>query len=465
MISMESASEIRVLNVQKKLTIAHLPRIERAAYLQKEPYIADKDNAIFSQFSLRLCSIHIRLIMKKLSIVFVVVVAIAKTGIAQELPNTRFELTRYRGMGGVDITLDDDTPANANLVGPSFNILGIGFETTVSNGIEAFEIAGKAASTSFNIDDDNRAESLRRLLLKLEEISSSIGGTDFNLEVRNRVDIAQFDLVLGDFNLHLGIYSKSFVAAELYIPDDIESGVDLSGPYLDFGAETDLVRAAFLSDNGLLTGYSYQFDLSQTRKISLGAQLRGVYRIRVPSQLVTAERRVSKDADLRAPDDPDEVEILRGFGFGIDLYSTLLLNDLKELAFGLYLEDLVAPIFYNDKSDELATPRLGVGTSIRPLWKRNGNDLLIVGLDVENIETLDPTVQIGAATIQGTKSVKIMPAMGLMLNRKSLFRTKSDIALSAGLSSTLAVVYLDLAIFYNFIRSTLDGSFYLGFRM
>jgi hypothetical protein len=383
---------------------------------------------------------------------------------ANDFGNSRVELTRYTSMGGVDITFDQDTPANANLAEPSFTLLGVGLETTVSRLITLADVGVEAASIDWYIDSSQQVESLRRLVYQLDQLSKLMGDSDSELEIRGRLDLPNGDIHIGDHSIHLGAYTRSFVAANIYVPRDIDTGIDLNGFYLDLGRKTDVVHIGLLADAGLAAGYGLQLPLSTQRRVAIGAQLRGFFRLR-SDQRVVMEQRVWSNENITAPDSAKDIEILRGWGAGIDLYTAFKFDDFIGTALGVYLEDALTNVWYNDGSTELVTPRLGIGASVRPLAKFNGNDPLVLGMDLENIQTFDPTLEVGAESILGGNKVQVIPNAGVAFNKKNLFRNKSDIAISAGVASNIAIFRLDLAIVYNIFRASVDGGLYMGVRL
>jgi hypothetical protein len=399
-----------------------------------------------------------------LYVVFFSILLVDRNVSAEEFGNSRVELMRYTSMGGVDITLDEDTPANANLAEPSFTVVGLGIETTISRFIGVADIGVEAANIDWYIDSSNQIESLHRLAYQLDQLSAMMDDPDVELEIRSRLDLPNGDIPIGDHSIHLGAYTRSFVAAGIYVPPDMGTGIDLNGFYLDLGEKTNVVHTGLVADAGLVAGYGFQLPLSKQRRVALGAQLRGFFRLR-SDQLVVMDQRVWSNENITAPESAGDIELLKGWGTGIDLYTAFKLDDLMGTVFGIYLEDAITPVWYNDGSTELVTPRLGMGVSVRPLDKWNGNDPLILGIDVENIQTFDPTLEIGAASVLGTKQFHVIPNLGAAFNKKNLFRDKSDVAISAGVASTIASFRLDLAILYNILRGSVDGGFYAGVRL
>jgi len=383
---------------------------------------------------------------------------------AEAFGNTRVELARYQSMGGVNIALDDDTPANASLAEPSFTVIGLGVVSTISQGLDAADIAIEAAYMDFYIDNENKVESLRKLLYRLEQLTALMGRKDLDLEVRSRIDLSQFDVPLGAQSLYFGAYGKTLLATGIYLPPDIGTGIDLQGPYLDFGSQTELVHFGLLNDLGIFSGYGRRFRISSEREVAVGAQVRGFFRLR-GDQVVVTDARVWYNDNIDEPRNTGDAKILQGWGFGLDLYGALKLDDWMGSVFGVYLEDTLTHVWYDDDSTELVTPRLGLGTSIRPLDKIRGNDPLILGIDIENIQSFKPVWEFGAASVWGTQTIHVIPSVGVAFNRRNLFQNKSDVALSTGLAYTIASFRLDFSVAYNIGRETVDGGFYMGVRI
>lgn len=372
----------------------------------------------------------------------------------------RFERSRYRAMGGVDIVNDYSTPANGALGGGlRLTVLGIDMYSTVSEGFRAARFGYDLWETTLP-DGLSTEDDLRELEEHLTDLVNRVKGSTFHLELQTRVDLLNFMINKGPWTVQIGGYSEGLGGARFHTPRRIQFVDAGADSYVDIGEDIHLLRAGARLDNGVALGVGYAIPFNErATQLAVGARFRGFYRVSLP------EHSVSSNAHIRTENDitfPREVSMERGWGFGLDLYTTLHFSeDLTGFRVGAYVEDVVTHVWRGDKNF-FVPPRFGVGFAwISPDGK------FTIGSDLERVEamrpTWTPTWQIGMSYRAGNEGFAIVPKLGFILNHRDIVTTDLSPAMTGGLELNLGVMNLGMVAEYHTATKAVNGGLSLLF--
>ena len=349
----------------------------------------------------------------------------------------RFERTHWRGMGGVDIAADPTTPANGALGGGlKLRIFSVDVYSTLSEGIRAartgYDIWDTRLPGTLQTDDD-----FRELQQSLRDISDQISGDTFILEFANRVELFNVLINTEKLSIQIGAYSEGIGGARFVTPPMIELREEGGSTYLEFGERTRVIRAGARQDSGLSLGLggSIALGAEDQFRLALGVRLRGFYRVLLPLADSWVDAQVYGPANI---DFPGASRMIRGFGFGTDLYASMHFSeDLTGFRIGAYLEDAFAYTLDARGRDMFMTPRLGVGMS----WV-SSDERITLGADFERLDLLDPTIQLGMAARVGPEQLGLTPMWGVVLNHRDIEGTRLSPAFTLGLRLALGAVHV-----------------------
>lgn len=370
----------------------------------------------------------------------------------------RFERSRHRAMGGVDIAIDHTTPANGAIGGGTkLTVLGFDLYSTLSEGIRAYRTGRDVWETGFNTDLDS-VEGLETLQEQVSAFVNDVNGKSFYLELHNRIDLVQALFNKGPWTVQLGAYSETLGGARAWVPQQIRL-VDGGGgdQYIDFGSRTTLVRAGARTDVGGSLGAGITLPLAEKFRLAVGARGRGFYRISLPEHVAVVNAEVRSSADVEFP---TKIEQQHGWGIGVDLYSTIQFSeDLTGFRIAAYMEDIFKYVDRGDKTF-VSPPRFGLGMA----WVSEDSNFT-VGADVERIESLDPTFQVGMSYRAGTKAAYFTPKLGFTMNHRDIMGTELSPTITTGLDVTVGPAFFSGAMEYQTATKAFNAglSLSLGF--
>lgn len=357
----------------------------------------------------------------------------------------RFERSQYRAMGGVDIVNDYSTPANGALGGGlRLTVFGFDLYSTLSDGLRASRLGYDIWDTTYpgtlETEDD-----MRELGAMIQNIADQVTGSTFHLEMQTRADLLNFMINKGPWTIQVGGYMEGLAGARFHTPNRIQVVTANDDPYLDLGEPIHLIRAGARLDSGVALGVGYAIPLDEKTQLAIGARLRGFYRVALPEHSVYANAQIRSETDITFP---REVDMQRGWGMGLDLYTTLHLNDdLTGFRVGAYIEDVVTHVWRGDRNF-FVPPRVGIGAAwISP----DGN--FTIGSDLERVETFrpqwQPTWQIGMGYRLGNDFFGVVPKVGFILNHRNIVTADLSPAVTGGLDLDLGVVHLATVFEYH----------------
>lgn len=365
----------------------------------------------------------------------------------------RFERSRYRAMGGVDIVNDYSTPANGALGGGlRLTVFGLDVYTSVSDGLGAARLGYDMWNTTLP-DSIETEDNLRELAATIQDLADRFKGNTFHLDLQTRVDLVNFMTNKGPWTIQVGAYAEGLAGARFHTPPKIELIENAGDPYLDIGESQYLIRAGARLDNGLALGVGYAIPLDEKMKLAIGARARGFYRVSLPEHAVYAQAQIRDENDVTFP---REVSTEQGWGLGLDLYTTLHLNDdLTGLRVGAYVEDAFTHVWRGDKNF-FVPPRIGFGVAwISPDGK------FTIGSDIERAETMrpkwQPTWQIGMSYQAGNDSFGLVPKIGFVLNHRNIVTAELSPAITGGLEFDIGVIHLASVIEYHTARRNVNA--------
>lgn len=370
----------------------------------------------------------------------------------------RFERTRYRAMGGVDIVTDYTTPANGALGGGlRLTVLGIDAYATISEGRRAYRFGydlWDTASPSLETKED-----LQALQAQIENLGGRVKGSDFLLEIHSRVDFLNFNTNKGPWTFQIGAYSEGLGGARWDAPDQLEFVDQGENSYINIGSDQRLIRAGARLDTGVSFGVGRTIEFDENFRMAVGARVRGFYRVSLPEHAIYANAEIHGSNDIVIP---REVRVDKGWGMGLDLFTTFHFNDdLTGFRVGAYVEDILTHVWREDKSF-IVPPRMGVGLAwISPDGK------FTIGSDLERIESFkprwQPTWQIGMSYRAGSERFAIVPKAGFILNHRDIVDASLSPAITAGLELNVGGVHLATAFEFHTETRAVNAGLALSF--
>lgn len=365
----------------------------------------------------------------------------------------RFERTRYRAMGGVDIALDPSTPANGAIGGGlKLTVFGFDIYATLSEGIRAYRTGRDTWDTAFSADLDT-LEGLETLQTQVDDFMRGFKGESFYLEFHNRIDLLQALINRGPWTIQVGAYSETLGGARAWVPQQIQLVEDsTNGHYLDFGGRTTLLRAGARTDVGASLGAGITIPFAERFRVAVGARGRGFYRVSLPEHVAVVNAQVRSQDDV---DFPTELRQQQGWGIGVDLYSTIQFSeDLTGVRLALYVEDVLKYVDVNAQDKSFITPpRFGLGVAYVSLDSR-----FTIGADVERIETWDPSFQLGMSYRAGQRAAHFIPKLGFTMNHRDIMGTELSPTITTGLDINVGPALFSGAMEYQ----TATGAFNAG---
>lgn len=357
----------------------------------------------------------------------------------------KFERTRHRGMGGVDIVIDHTTPANGALGGGlRTTIFGIDAYATVSEGHRAYRFGYDLWETTNNSGLES-PDALEGLARQLDEIGARIKGSEFLLEMHTRVDLLNFNTNRGPWTFQFGLYSEGMGGARWVAPREVAFVEDATDSYIELGEDRTLIRAGARLDNGAAFGVGHAFTFSENLRFSVGARVRAFHRLSLPEHAISVNAQVRSDADIVIPRQIDRVQ---GGGLGLDLFTALHFNeDPTGFRLGAYVEDLVTHVWRGDRNF-FVPPRFGVGAA----WV-SPDGRFTIGTDLERVETFQPrwrpTWQTGLSYTAGSQRIGVTPKAGFILNHRHIVSPELSPVVTAGLEIHGAIVHFGIAGEYH----------------
>lgn len=345
----------------------------------------------------------------------------------------RFEATRYRGMGGAEIALDPSTPANGALGGGfELTILSVDAYSTLSEGIRAAQLGYDIYNTEFQRDLQNEQD-LRTLEAQISDISDRIVGDEFHLELHGRVEFMNALINTESLSIQLGAYSELLGGGRFVTPSQVELVENPSDTYIDFGNDTRVFRGGARMDTGAFVGLGTMIPVGENFRFAFGGRVRGFYRILLEEIRVDVDAEVRNSADI----DFDEPSTIRGYGAGLDLYTSMHFSeDLTGFRVAAYIEDVLTYVA-QDNDNFFVPPRVGVGMS----WV-SSDEAFTFALDLERVETLDPSVQLGLSYRAGSEKIGLTPMFGAVLNHRDITGTTLPPTLTLGLRLSAGIVHI-----------------------
>ena len=371
----------------------------------------------------------------------------------------KFEGTRHRGMGGVDIVIDHTTPANGALGGGlRTTILGLDSYATVSEGFAAYRFGYDLWETS-NSTTLSSSEELEALAIQLQDIGTRVKGSEFLLEMHTRVDLLNFNTNRGPWTFQFGLYSEGLAGARWTAPREITFVEDATNSYIDLGEDRTLIRAGARLDNGAAFGIGHAFSFNENLRFSVGARVRAFHRMSLPEHAVSVNAQVHSAADIVIP---REINRIQGGGLGLDLFTALHFNDDPTgFRLGAYVEDVVTHVWRGDRNF-FVPPRFGVGAA----WV-SSDGRLTIGTDLERVETFrpkwQPTWQTGLSYTAGSQRVGITPKAGFILNHRHIVSPEVSPVVTAGLEIHGAIVHFGVAGEYHTASGAVNAGVSLKF--
>ena len=348
----------------------------------------------------------------------------------------------HRAMGGLDLTLDNQIPANAALEPDGWNLSLLNVEAG-GNVMEYLRSSSWLNKTSDFMDEaDAMIDGLNERRPDMAEINKMMANYrdlmlqgHYSFTLRSRAEV--LSLRLGDRkhgHFLLGAYGEGDTAflVEAPNPDKTEFRIGIRSGKLDgwadLGAPRDVMKGRGHIDAGSYLGYGHAFQLSEKVDLGAGAKLRVFHRWIMPSAIMSLPQEVRRKRDLKSF--PEGVEV--GTGFDVDLSTVLDARDrYLNAKFALALENLGSVWYKNGAMSE--TPRFSVGTSFAP-FHALGHDKFVLGLEIEDMTSDGPALQLGLLyTMLGNEMVNISPRAGFIFNEKTLFGESSTI-FTTGLS-------------------------------
>lgn len=372
----------------------------------------------------------------------------------------------HRAMGGLDLTLDNQIPANAALEPDGWNLSLLSFEAG-GNVMEYLRSSSWMDKTSLFMDDaDAMIDGLNERRPDMAEINQMMAKYrelmlqgKYGFTLRSRAEF--LNLRFGDRkNGHflLGAYGEGDAAFLVDAPDpdktEFKIGIrkgKLDG-WADLGAPRDVMKGRGHIDAGGYLGYGHAFRLSEKVDLGAGAKLRVFHRWIMPSSVMSLPQEVRRKKDLKQF--PEGVEV--GTGFDVDLATVLDTRDRYLAAkFAIALEN-IGNVWYRDR--EIAeTPRFSVGTSFTP-FRALGNDKFVLGLEIEDMTSDGAALQLGLLyTMLGNELINVSPRVGFIFNEKTLFGESSNI-----FTTGLAFHFLSLNIVGLYEYDLTHGIYGLG---
>lgn len=244
--------------------------------------------------------------------------------------------------------------------------------------------------------------------------------------------------------------------------DDMANEIYNSPTGIDLRKELNLVRIIARTDIGGYLGIGKRFELfskvieegkivdgkklsgkTWTAYISAGIKARGYYRLAIPKFHIKIPKFIQIEQIFKIP----LLRTVQGRGYGIDIYCSLALNDpILNTQISLELKDVINKTFYETGQRTKEDMQINLGLSVQPLIYFDYPNIRL-GIDVENLERSNPTLQLGLAWRLGSKDYNLTPKVGYIINelnyfdeREQIFTAGAEINLSA---FKLNVIYED----------------------
>lgn len=366
----------------------------------------------------------------------------------------KIESVDSRAMGGLDVVVNESTPANAALSESKFkmNIAGIGMQGSVEEIAQFIETTREIEGFADVLNDPSIAQEIR--YSKLVELSKKL---DLDLDVKLKTDIIRTQFGGDKFGKFLiGAYIEADAGVILKAPKNLDPSM-IKQDHIYLGEDDVIIlRGEERADIVVYFGHGYRFLIGEKCELALGLQNRIFYRELIPETVIKFNRRLASSDDVQIP----KVDMKYGIGLAFDVYNTFAFNDsAMNTKIGLNLENLYGNVRYDNHSQREAT-RLSIGGVIYPLYSI-GFDEFGIGVDVEDI-TNSAIVQLGTFFRLGVDYFHITPKAGVIFNQTDVFGEDSNTLLTTGITSRLGLVNLSGLFEYNISRKSYNLGIYTG---
>ncbi|PIT88339.1 MAG: hypothetical protein COU29_00920 [Candidatus Magasanikbacteria bacterium CG10_big_fil_rev_8_21_14_0_10_36_32] len=345
----------------------------------------------------------------------------------------KIESLEYRGLGGVDLTLDSRILSNviSSTEGWKFSVFNldvIGNWTESDDAIDLYSDMFNAGNSLAAIIAVNKRPTMNfGLRARVEPFRISWGTKKIGR------------LTVGAYNENdVVIHNAPLDTSPLPVVHD---GIN---SYVDFSGTPDIAAIAIRSDIGGLIGYTRMFELPLGIELSAGVQGRVMHRWLSPKTAVRFNGHLGLATFENALQTPD-FNCLSGIGFAVDLSSTVAFHDpILDARLAVTAENF-GTVWYNGDSQS-ENPRFSVGTVVTPLHVL-GKDSWKLGTDFENLQD-GLTWQIGTLYTLGNDKFSISPQFGYIHGENDMFFRANDF-ITAGLSANLRGFHLRAVYEYN----------------
>lgn len=251
--------------------------------------------------------------MKKIIIVFFLMVS---SVCFAQIRNPKLVRTEDIAAGYTDISKNG--PANASLddLKSGFTAISLDVYGSVSNILSMYGWLKDV------VDYKDSFDSILDIGLKYNGLVGLMDRAHWNIFTTLQLDLLGFEIrgkKLG--YLYVGMYLDSFGTAKVNAPD--VHNISISDDHIVIGQRTNLLRARGMGSSGIKLLYGRVIGLPHNMSLGIGIGNKFFYRLLIPLHTVSLNENIQTDEDINIPD----FHYDKGFGFSVDLFSTLDIND------------------------------------------------------------------------------------------------------------------------------------------
>lgn len=367
--------------------------------------------------------------------------------VAAQHAEPRFHETPVqRAAGGAEVTRSHLEPAAAALDGvheiEALDAETVGTFTALRRGLDGYRILTPVASVQ-------SAEEVTELVERIEQARHAAGGSHLTVWATGSITLARMQFHGPWGNVQVGGYSDVMSAVEIALPNpaDLKLTVDDGQAVgLQMGASRTLLRAVGRSDAGARVAYGRRVPLSERITLAWGLTLRGFKTWQAGPLEVTASEQVRGPEDIHYPGD---LQVLHGGGFAVDGSCIVDFGDpFTKARIGVRVQDAIDYVGMRNGTRQPRHARLTVGAHLHPLTAI-GDAETEVAVDVEDITSSDPVLQLGVARTTGTHLASVTPALGAVIHDHGPFGQRLPPRITGGAMLQVGVLRMGTACEYT----------------